>query len=89
MVSDKKIFVQGSVDLLIETDSGEILLCDYKTDRVSTEERADPSLLKRNMQEKHGEQLKQYRLAVKEIFGREVSRVFIYSVPLGQLVEID
>ncbi|MBQ8408882.1 MAG: UvrD-helicase domain-containing protein [Clostridia bacterium] len=89
LVADKKIFVQGSVDLLIETEDGEILLCDYKTDRISAEERSDPALLTARMQEKHGEQLKQYRFAVKEIFGREPTRVYIYSVPLGRLIEIE
>ena len=89
LVADKKIFVQGSVDLLIETEGGELLLCDYKTDRISPEERADRDLLKKNMLEKHGAQLAQYCHAIGEIFSRRVSRVFIYSIPLGALIEIE
>ena len=88
MVADKRIFVQGSIDLLIETDEGEILICDYKTDKVSPEERADPATLARSMQEKHGDQLKQYRYAVEEIFGKAPKALYIYSVPLGELIEI-
>ncbi len=89
LVADKNIFVQGSVDLLIETEEGELLLCDYKTDKISAEERADRDLLKKNMQEKHGAQLAQYCHAVGEIFSRKVSRVFIYSIPLGALIEME
>ena len=89
LVADKKIFVQGSVDLLIETEDGELLLCDYKTDRISPEERADRDLLKKNMLEKHGAQLAQYCHAIGEIFSRRVSRVFIYSIPLGALIEME
>ena len=37
LVADKKIFVQGSIDLIIEKDQGELLLCDYKTDRLTAE----------------------------------------------------
>lgn len=86
-VADKKIFVQGSIDLLIETDGG-IILCDYKTDRVTPEERADRELLIKNMREKHAGQLEEYRFAVKEIFGEEPIKAYIYSVPLGEVLEI-
>ena len=89
LVSDKQIFVQGSIDLLIETESGEILLCDYKTDRITAEEREDPALLARNMSEKHGDQLRQYRDAVAGIFGRAPHKIYVYSVPAGALVEIE
>lgn len=86
-ILDKKIFVQGSIDLLIETDDG-IILCDYKTDRISDEERADRELLINNMREKHAGQLEEYRFAVRSIFGEEPIKTYIYSVPLGEVVEI-
>ena len=86
-ISEKKIFVQGSIDLLIETDDG-IILCDYKTDRISAEEKADRSLLEKNMRERHASQLEEYRFAVKEIFGQEPQKVYIYSIPLGEIIEI-
>ena len=87
-VADKKIFVQGSIDLLIEDENGDIILCDYKTDRISAEERADRSLLVANMKEKHSSQLEEYRFAVKEIFGKLPAKTFIYSIPLGETIEI-
>ena len=88
LVSGKKIFVQGSIDLIIETEDGEIVLCDYKTDRISSEERADRELLIRNMKEKHGEQMTQYRYATRQIFGREPKLTYIYSLMLGEVIEI-
>ena len=87
-VADKKIFVQGSIDLLIEDKNGDIILCDYKTDRITVEEKADRSLLVANMKEKHYSQLEEYRFAVKEIFGKLPAKTFIYSIPLGETIEI-
>lgn len=87
-VRGKKIYVQGSIDLLIETASGDILLCDYKTDRISPEERADRAILKRNMIEKHADQLKEYAFAVQQIFCKAPLKMFIYSVTLGEVIEI-
>ncbi len=88
LVEDKKIFVQGSIDLLIETCDGEIILCDYKTDRISQEERYDRERLVANMRERHKNQLDEYRFAVKEIFGKEPKKTYIYSIPLGEVIEI-
>ena len=88
LVRDKKIFVQGSIDLLIETKDGEILLCDYKTDKISAEEKSDREILVKNMRDRHKEQLEEYRFAVNEIFGKNPAKVFIYSIPLGEIIEI-
>ncbi|MBR4032282.1 MAG: UvrD-helicase domain-containing protein [Clostridia bacterium] len=88
LVSDKKIFVQGSIDLIIESANGELILCDYKTDRISPEQKTDPALLVASMREKHGYQLGEYRHAVEQIFGKSPSKVFIYSVPIGKTVEL-
>ncbi len=88
LVEGRKIYVQGSVDLILEDENGEIILCDYKTDRVSAEERRDRELLVRNMKDKHGEQLLQYAFAIEKIFGKAPSRIFIYSLPLGDVLEI-
>ena len=87
-IADKKIFVQGSIDLLIEDKNGDIILCDYKTDRISAEEKADRSLLVANMKAKHASQLEEYRFAVKQIFGKLPAKTFIYSIPLGETIEI-
>ena len=88
LVLGKKIYVQGSIDLIIEAEDGEIILCDYKTDRVSHDEKRDRALLLANMKEKHGEQLMQYAFAVEKIFGKAPSKIFIYSLSLGDAIEI-
>ena len=88
LVSGRKIYVQGSVDLIIETKEGEIILCDYKTDRVSAQERQDRALLIANMKEKHGEQLMQYAHAIEQIFGKSPSKIYIYSISIGDSIEI-
>jgi hypothetical protein len=40
------------------------------------------------MQEKHGDQLAQYAAAVEETFGKRPAKAYIYSLPLGDAVEI-
>ncbi len=88
LISDKKIFVQGSVDLLIENHDGTIYLCDYKTDRISPEERKNPELLQARMTEAHKHQLDQYSHAIERIFGKKPERTYILSLSLGDAVEI-
>ncbi len=83
------VLVQGSIDLLIRTRDGRLLLIDYKTDHISLAERKDRSLLKERMIQKHGNQLSCYALAVKRMFGRLPSESFIYSLPLGKEIPMD
>ncbi len=87
-LGERTLYVQGSIDLLCEFPDGHIELCDYKTDRITPAERADASLLTARMTERHGEQLRQYAAAVTEMYGRAPERVYIYSLPLGEAVEI-
>jgi hypothetical protein len=44
--------------------------------------------MKENMRKKHAEQLKEYRYAVEQIVGRAPVKMFIYSVTLGEVIEI-
>ena len=81
--------MQGSIDLLLTYPDGSIDLCDYKTDAISPEEKANPALLQKRFSEKHGPQLRQYALAVRELYHRLPRHVYIYSLPLGEAVEID
>ena len=88
IVSGRKIYVQGSVDLIIEAVDGDIILCDYKTDKISQAERNDRDLLTQNMKDKHGEQLMQYAYAIEKIFGKSPAGIYIYSLPLGDTITI-
>lgn len=87
-VADRKIYVQGSIDLLAERNDGSIVLCDYKTDRVTAEEKANRSILIKNIKERHGNQLEQYKYAVEQIFGRAPSTTFVYLFSIGEAIEL-
>ena len=87
-IGDTPIFVQGSIDLLLEMPDGALLLFDYKTDRLSDAERADPTLLAADLQHRHGDQLACYADAVRALFGKAPDKTYIYSLPLGGAVEI-
>ena len=89
VLGDRTLYVQGSVDLVIHNKDGSIELCDYKTDRISAEERADRSLLAASMKNKHGAQLAQYAEAIFDLYHEYPRSISIYSFPLGEAVKID
>ncbi|MBQ8341549.1 MAG: helicase-exonuclease AddAB subunit AddA [Clostridia bacterium] len=86
-IKDEKLTVQGVIDLFFVDAKGELILCDYKTDRLSPEERRDPAVAARMLSERHGAQLAYYALALKEICGRRPDKILLYSLPLGEAVE--
>ena len=59
------------------------------TDRLSKSELADKSLAAKTLSEKHRTQLFYYSLAAEKIFGKRPKTLQIYSLPLGDTVEID
>lgn len=87
-LGDKEILVQGVIDLCFIDQSGKIILCDYKTDRLSKALMNDRSALRTELLAKHGQQLKYYSRAVEQIFGRKPDRTMIYSLALGDAVEL-
>lgn len=88
-LGDRTLYVQGSIDLLCRFEDGHMEIADYKTDRITPEERADPALLAAHMKERHGNQLTQYAAAMAEVYGEVPTKVYIYSLPLGEAVEIN
>jgi ATP-dependent exoDNAse (exonuclease V) beta subunit len=86
---DQKLFVQGSIDLILEMEDGSRILVDYKTDRITEHERSDRAALARRMTEAHGTQLACYRRAMEHLLGSPPDRTCIYSLPLGALVDVD
>ncbi len=82
-LGEESLFVQGSIDLLLTMPDGRLILVDYKTDRISDEERANTELLAARMKERHGHQLAVYAEAVRDLLGRAPDEVRIYSLPLG------
>ena len=87
-LGDEKLLVQGVIDCILEDSAGNIHLVDYKTDRLTKEELESRALCERKLNESHARQLSYYREAIKVIFGKEPKSVRIYSLPLGDTVDI-
>ena len=73
--TEEKILVQGMIDLYYETEQGELVLVDYKTDKIQ-----DSQILIQRYQE----QLKLYQRALEEALGRKVDRMYLYATYLGK-----
>jgi len=87
-IGDERLAVQGVIDLIIEDAEGRLCLYDYKTDRLTAAELADPALAKQRMNERHGLQLSYYARAAEELFGRVCDRIAVYSTHAAALFEI-
>ena len=82
------VLVQGVIDCLYEDAEGEYHLIDYKTDRLSPEEKADEQLARRKMYDKHSLQLSYYAKAVELMLGKRPKTVEVYSLPLGKTLDV-
>ncbi len=76
--ADERIIVQGILDCAFE-ENGEIVIVDYKTDRVSSPEQ---------LRERYSDQLRVYERAVKECLGKNVKETLLYSFSLETTVQI-
>jgi ATP-dependent helicase/nuclease subunit A len=81
-LNDEKVLVQGVTDCIFENEAGELILVDYKTDRVTNENYVEELTLR------HKNQLTYYKKACEMMFERSIDRVIIYSVPLAKNVEV-
>lgn len=88
LVEGKLLHVQGSIDLILVGKDGSITLCDYKTDHPTPEEKRDHALYRKRMIAAHKDQLSHYARAVKELFGKAPDRAFVFSLTLGEAIEI-
>ncbi len=84
----KNVLVQGVIDCISENPDGTLSLYDYKTDRLTKEELADKALAKETLRKKHATQLSYYAMAVERIFGRAPCEVEVYSLHLGDTVDV-
>lgn len=87
-IKDEKLLVQGVIDIFFENEKGELVLCDYKTDYLSNDELRDHSLAAKKLNDAHARQLSYYAEALASMFGKYPDKVLIYSLPLGDAVEI-
>jgi len=76
------ILVQGIIDLYFINEKDEIILVDYKTDYV-------PSNDENYLKEKYSKQLELYKMALEQALKKEVSKVYIYSTYLNKEIEIN
>ena len=73
-----EVLLQGIIDAFIVEDDG-IILVDYKTDRVKSEE---------ELRERYQKQIMLYSDALEAILGKKVKKRVLYSFYLGEEVEI-
>lgn len=83
-----EILVQGVIDCIIERDDGTLHLIDYKTDRLTREERENETLGEQRLRRAHTLQLSYYRDAIEKMFGKAPVKIGVYSLHLGKEVEI-
>ncbi|MFA9465522.1 MAG: helicase-exonuclease AddAB subunit AddA [Velocimicrobium sp.] len=79
LISDELVIVQGIIDAFFE-ENGELVLLDYKTDRVSCE----MELINR-----YQSQLNYYQEALEQISGKKVKEKIIYSFYLEKEIRVD
>ena len=73
------ILVQGIIDLYYVNKEDELILVDYKTDFVQSEQ---------ELVNKYKKQLELYEKALEEAFHKKVKSTFIYSTYLGKEIEV-
>jgi ATP-dependent helicase/nuclease subunit A len=84
-LEDYTLYVQGSIDLIIEDAAGEVWLIDYKTDHIS---QTGEAAVKEKLLCDHADQLTIYADAVEDLLARRPDHICIYSLPLGRLIEL-
>ncbi len=74
---EKKIFINGQIDLVFESGDGKLIIVDYKTDSVEVPEH-------------HVIQLAAYRRAVSKIFSRDKDDIIclLYYLRTGNYVDV-
>ncbi len=80
----EELLVQGVIDCVFEAENGDIILSDYKTDRVPRDREEARAVLR----ERHSSQLGYYREVSTKMFGKAPAKVYIYSLALGESIEI-
>lgn len=88
MLSDEQILVQGVIDLCFIDSNGNLILCDYKTDRLPADIAMNRTKATEILFERHGRQLSYYAKAIEAIMGKFPDKIFIYSLCFGDALEI-
>lgn len=83
-LADEHILVQGVIDCFFYDEKGNIILVDYKTDRLH----GDRAEAEQELRQKHARQLGYYAKAVEALCGKPPARVLLYSLALGGTVAL-
>ena len=76
---DEMVLIQGIIDAFFIED-GDIILMDYKTDKVKTE---------KELVDRYKIQLEYYKRALEKSTKKRVKEVFIYSFALGKEIKLE
>jgi len=82
------ITVQGVFDCIFEDADGRLVLLDYKTDAMTSYEMRNPEAGREKLRRRHARQLRYYAMAAERIFGRAADEVYVYSLALGEAVDM-
>ncbi len=88
LYAGEKLLVQGVIDCFFIDQNGEITILDYKTDRLSAYEKAHKNAAAEKLLSRHARQLSYYAAALESMFGKQPEHVYLYSLPLGDTVEV-
>ncbi len=83
----EKLLVQGVIDCFFRDGDG-ITVVDYKTDRLSPYELSHRDAAAEKLLARHARQLGYYAIALGEMYGERVAHVCIYSLPLGDHIDV-
>ena len=86
-LKDQTVLVQGVMDCAFTTAKGELVLLDYKTDRLKGAPDASDAEIE-SFVERHREQLRYYAIAVEKMLGRKPDRILLYPLCLGRAIEV-
>lgn len=83
-----KITVQGVFDCVFEDADGKLVLLDYKTDALSRFEISHREAAHEKLRQRHARQVYYYTIAASRIFEREIDEAYIYSLTLGECIDM-
>lgn len=72
----EKLLVQGVIDCFFETECGDTVVLDFKTDRVNKSDGEEV------LRSRHTPQLELYKKAIEQMLGKKVDKTYIYSFDL-------
>lgn len=86
-LGERTLLVQGVIDCVFRASDGGLVLVDYKTDRPPRRDMSRAEFAA-ELVRRHSSQLTYYKDAIERMFGERPSRTLIYSLYLGDTVEV-